>query len=99
MNALQKLNTRAVGYTGLAAGGASLLATIAAFFKLLSDPKYLVALYHALVDAHHHGATADDQLALAQLVAACVAIFGGFVVAILASYLGKPKTATSATTT
>jgi hypothetical protein len=91
MSTLQNLNTRNVGYFGLAAGGASVLATIAALFKLLSDPKYLVALYHALVDAHHHATTADNQFALAQLVAACVAIFGGFVIAILASYLGKPQ--------
>lgn len=87
---LNALNTRAVGFAGLGIGAVSITAAVAAFFKLLSDPHYLIALAHALVNVRRGDATDDNWYALAQLVGCFIAIVGAAVISILSSYLGRP---------
>jgi len=79
-----------MGYAGLAIGSGSVLLSIGAFFKLVSDPHYLVALSHAIVNARAGVATDDNWYALAQLAGAFIAIVGSTVLAVLASYVGRP---------
>jgi len=86
------LNTRAVGFTGLFFGAGAILAAVAAFFKLLSDPAYLLGLYWAIAHVRMHRAGPADQQILAQLCAALFAILGAIVVAVVAAYLGRPYT-------
>ena len=85
-----QFNTHGTALAGLAAGGAAILAAVTALFKLLSDPNYLIALYHAIIDARHHASTPQDGYAIAQLAAACFAILGGFAVGLVSAYLGRP---------
>jgi hypothetical protein len=87
---LNALNTKAVGFAGLGIGAASIIAAVAALFKLLSDPHYLIALAHAIANAHAGTATDDNWYTLAQLAACAIAIFGAAVVALLSAYLGRP---------
>jgi hypothetical protein len=86
------MNTKRVGFAGLAIGGTAIIASVGALFKLLSSPAYLVSLYWAVSHLRHHTATANDDLVLAQCIGALVAIVGAFVVAILLSWLGMPST-------
>jgi hypothetical protein len=88
---LNRLNTRGTGFAGLAIGGAAIIAAVVAFFKLLTDPQYLTSLARALYDVHHATATDADHLAIAQLVAATLAIVGALVVALLSTYFGRPS--------
>lgn len=83
---LQNLNTRAVANTGLAIGGAAIGAAVTGLFKILSDPDELVALYEA---AHTH---TDPSRAVAKLAGAGIAVVGALVLALLASYQGRPST-------
>jgi hypothetical protein len=87
---LNKLNTRFVGITGLAIGGVSIVTAVGALFNLLSDPKYLVALTLALHDSRAHSLTDADGFVLAQLLGAFIAIIGASIVALLATYFGRP---------
>lgn len=95
---LTRANTHAMGYVGLLVGGAAIvIPPVAALFTLLSDPTYLVQLAHALERAYLairlHAPLGDgDQLVLAQLVGSLISVFGGFVIALLCAYYGKPKT-------
>jgi len=93
MNALlRSLNTHLVGYIGVSVGGFSILGAIAALFKLLSDPSFLVALYGAVIRAGSHSSTPADVQTFAQLIGAGMAIFGGIILALFASYFGMPTT-------
>lgn len=92
----------ASGRAGLWIGGAAVVVPpVAAFFKILSEPTYLVVLAHALEHAYlalrgHGGVIPDDeQLAIAQLVGAFIAMLGGFTLALLIAYYGVRKAAAS----
>ncbi len=89
---MKNVNSHAVGYAGLAIGAGSIIGSIAGFFRLVSDPTYLDALFVLAMHAHRHAMTAADTQTLAQLCAAFLAIVGAFVVALLASYFGRPVT-------
>lgn len=86
------LNTKGVGLAGLAVGGTAIVASVGAFFKLLTSPSYLIALYWAISNAKHQRFTPDDGQVVAQAAAAVIAIVGAFVVAVLLSWLGMPTT-------
>lgn len=98
MNLLARANTHGVGIVGLLVGGAAIIVPpVSAFFTLVSDPAYLVVLSHALEHAYlalrgHGMIPADEQFALAQLGGAFLAMIGGFVIALLCAYYGRPKT-------
>jgi small-conductance mechanosensitive channel len=85
-------NTRAFGFAGLAVGAGSIIASVAAFFKLISTSSYLLAFAYAVAHMRHHIAHEQDYLAIAQLCGALVAIVGSLFVALLMAYLGKPAT-------
>jgi len=89
---LRGLNTHLTGYAGLTIGGLSLFGAIGALFKLLSNPDFLVALYGAILRGERHVETPADIRTFAVLLGALFAIFGAAVLALLASYLGMPKT-------
>lgn len=96
------MNAIASGKAGLWLGGAAVVVPpVAAFFKILSDPTYLVVLSHALEHVYlalrHHGGSIPDaeQLALAQLAGAFIAMIGGFTLALLIAYYGDRKAPTS----
>jgi hypothetical protein len=82
----QSLNNRIIANAGLAGGGLSIVAAIAYFFKVLSDPNELIALYEA---ARTH---ADPTGAIARVAGAGVAIVGALTVSIVAAYVGRPST-------
>lgn len=88
----QQLNTKSVGIAGLLTGSGAIIASVVALFKLLSDPTYLVTLYWAISHIKHHAFGNADVFAIAQLGGALVGILGAFVLAILASYFGRPIT-------
>lgn len=90
---LARCNTYRVGFAGLAIGGAAIIASVAAFFRLLANPPYLIALYWALehVRAHDAATLPADLATLAQLAGALVAIGGAVVLALLMSYFGMPS--------
>jgi hypothetical protein len=92
VNVPQKLNTHGVGYLGLASGGVSVISAVYALYKLLSDAKYDTSLYYALIAARQHTASHDDVFVIMQLVAACFAIFGGLIIGLVLSYIGRPRT-------
>lgn len=81
---LEKLNTHAVGYVAIGAGGVS----FAALGKLLTDPTYLVALYGAVIRGSQHLETPTDISTDAQLVAAVFGLILSFAIA----YFSRPKT-------
>lgn len=77
------VHTRWVGYTGLAVGGASIIASVRSLFALLSSPMFIEQLYEA--SKTHH----DPTGSIARLVAAFFGILGAFTIALLATYLGR----------
>ena len=89
---LVKLNSHATGLAGLAIGGTSIIAAVAAFFHLLSDPSYLAALFVAVQHARTGETTQVDIQTFAQIIGAAVATLGAAVVSLLLAYFGKPKT-------
>lgn len=64
---LQALNHRSTAYAGLI--GAALVAT-----KIIFDPRFLLALYHAIVHLRAGAATDADLFTLAQTFAAMLGI-------------------------
>ncbi len=89
---LQNLNTYRCGFIGLAAGAVSVCSAVAALFKLLSQPEYLISLYWSFSHLRHHQFMPADATPIAQLVGALVWIFGTVVLAVLAAYFGMPRT-------
>jgi len=89
---LSKLNTHGVAFAGLAIGGGSIVASVAAFFRLLSNADYFDALIRAVLHARNHALDNADYYTFAQIAAAVVAIVGAIVVALLLSYFGMPRT-------
>ncbi len=96
---LTRLNSHGTGYAGLLLGGGSIVASVAAFFRLLSSPTYLDALFAAVMHARAHALTAADVQTYAQLAGACVAIIGAIAVALLLTYFGRPLSVASDTPT
>lgn len=94
-NLLLRANTHRVGSAGLLIGGTSIVASVAALFRLVADPTYVDALFVAIMHARAHATTAADVQTYAQLVGAAVAILGAVIVALLLSYLGRPTTVPS----
>ncbi len=89
---LTKLNSHATGFAGLAIGGGSIIAAVAAFFHLLSDPSYLAALFVAVQHARMHAMTSVDIQTFAQIAGAAIATLGAAVCSLLLAYFGKPTT-------
>jgi hypothetical protein len=91
---LRGLNTHAIGLTGLSLGIGSLavgiIASLRAFFVLLSSPTELSALYFATM-THH-----DPTGSVAALVGSAVTVIGSFtlffVAALLLCFFGRPTT-------
>jgi hypothetical protein len=94
------LNTQAVGKGGLWGGAVLLiLSAVGAWFTLLTNPTYLLALYAAIVNTQAvargvQGATvsADNMTAIAQFAGATIAVVGAIVLALIAAWLGRPAT-------
>lgn len=84
---------RGAAIAGLALGGTTIVASVFAFFQLLSDPAYLTALYFACAHVRAHTATGDDIHTFAQLVGSLIAIVGALVTSHLLCYFGLSKTA------
>jgi hypothetical protein len=88
------LNTNGVAVTGLSIGFGSILlgviASVRAFFAILSSPAELESLYVA--SKTHH----DPSGAVASLVGAGIAVIGSFALLFIASlllaYFGRPAT-------
>lgn len=79
---------RGAAIAGLALGGASIVASVYAFFQLLSTPTYLTALAYAVAHVRAGAASRDDVFAFAQLVGAIIAIIGALVTSHLLCYFG-----------
>jgi hypothetical protein len=73
---LQSINRRATAYCGLIVAAATAL-------KVVFDPAWLLALYHALIHIRAHAATDADYLVVAQAAAA-------FLGAAFLLYFGAP---------
>jgi hypothetical protein len=87
---LNRLNTHGVALAGLAIGGGSIVASVGALFKLLSDPTYIDALFVAIMHAREHKFDSNDLMTYAKLAAAFFAIVGAIVIALLLTYFGRP---------
>lgn len=87
---LNRLNTHGVGLAGLAIGGGSIVVSVGALFKLLSDPTYLDALFVAIMHVQRHIVDSNDVMTYAKLVAAFVSIIGAIVLALVMTYFGRP---------
>lgn len=81
---VSNLNIKPVANAGLIGGGLTIVASVAYFFKVLSDPNELIYLYEA---AKTHS---DPHGAIAKIAGAAVAIVGASIVSLVAAYVGKP---------
>jgi hypothetical protein len=88
-------NDHRTGFAGLFLGGTAIVGSVAAFFKLLAQPTYLVHLGYAIAHLRYHVTTDADDLALAQLCAALFAVVGSLCVGFLLAYFGRPATVAS----